>query len=72
LVFRDKQAFLQVVKDGVVETRKVDLGARAGGYVEITSGLQEGEELVERAGTFIANGDRVTPVLASEKTGATE
>ena len=72
LVFRDKQAFLQVVKDGIVETRKVELGARAGGFVEITSGLSEGEELVERAGTFIANGDKVTPVMASEKTGATK
>jgi HlyD family secretion protein len=72
LVFRDKQAFLQVVKDGTVETRKVELGARAGGFVEITSGLSEGEDLVERAGTFIANGDKVTPVTASDKTGATQ
>lgn len=70
LLYRDKQAFLQVVKDGVVETRKVETGARADGFVEISAGLAEGEEVVERAGTFIANGDKVTPVMASDKTGA--
>ncbi len=72
LVFRDKQAFLQVVKDGVVETRKVTLGSHADGYVEVVDGLSEGDELVERAGTFIANGDKVTPVFATETTGATQ
>jgi HlyD family secretion protein len=72
LLFRDKQAFLQVVKDGVVETRKVKTGARAGGFVEISEGLAEGEEVVERAGTFIANGDKVTPIMVTETTGATE
>jgi HlyD family secretion protein len=72
LLYRDKQAFLQVVKDGVVETRKVKTGARAGGFVEISEGLAEGEEVVERAGTFIANGDKVTPIMVSETTGATE
>lgn len=72
LVFRDKQAFLQVVKDGVVETRKVVLGSHADGYVEVVTGINEGDELVERAGTFIANGDKVTPVLATETTGATQ
>ena len=72
LVFRDKQAFLQVVKSDIVETRKVTLGSRADGYVEIIDGLSEGDELVESAGTFIANGDKVTPVMSSEKTGATQ
>ena len=70
LLYRDKQAFLQVVKDGVVETRKVTTGARAGGFVEISSGLAEGEEVVERAGTFIANGDKVAPIMAADTTGA--
>ncbi len=72
LVFRDKQAFLQVVKVGVVETRKVTLGSHADGYVEVVAGISEGDELVERAGTFIANGDKVTPVFATETTGATQ
>jgi hypothetical protein len=29
-----------------------------------------GDEVIERAGTFIANGDHVTPVKAQEQTGA--
>jgi HlyD family secretion protein len=33
------------------------------------SGLTEGEEVVSRAGTFVADGDLVTPVRA-EQTGA--
>ena len=32
LLFRDQEAYLQVVKDGVVESRTVKSGARAGGY----------------------------------------
>lgn len=70
LLFRDQEAYLQVVKDGVVESRTVKSGARAGGFVEILEGLAEGENVVERAGTFIADGDRVTAVLKSETTGA--
>ncbi len=70
LLFRDQEAYLQVVKDGVVESRTVKSGARAGGFVEILEGLAEGEDVVERAGTFIANGDHVSPVLKTETTGA--
>ena len=70
LLFRDQEAYLQVVKDGIVESRTVKTGARAGGFVEVLEGLYEGENVVERAGTFIANGDRVNAVLHSETTGA--
>jgi HlyD family secretion protein len=40
----------------------VKLGARAGASVEIVEGLAEGDEIVSRAGTFVADGDKVTPV----------
>jgi HlyD family secretion protein len=55
-------AMAQVVKDGKVETRKVALGLMGGGRVEIASGLGEGEAVVARAGTFVRDGDVVTPV----------
>ena len=45
------------------------LGARADGYVEVVSGIAEGDEVVSRAGTFVADGDMVTPVRG-EQTGA--
>jgi HlyD family secretion protein len=72
LLFRDQEAYLQIVKDGVVESRTVKSGARDGGFVEISEGLAEGESVVERAGTFIANGDHVSPMLKDETTGATK
>jgi HlyD family secretion protein len=70
MLYRDREAYLQVVKDGVVESRTVKTGARAGGFVEVSEGLSEGEEVVQRAGTFIANGDHVTAIRADEATGA--
>ena len=53
---------VQVVRDGVVDTRRVQVGLRSGGRAEITDGLQAGEDVVSVSGTFIRGGDRVTPV----------
>lgn len=69
VMYAGADAFLQCVEDGKVKTQTVTLGARSGDMVEIVSGLAEGEEVVSRAGTFVADGDLVTPVRA-EQTGA--
>jgi HlyD family secretion protein len=69
VTFRGQEAFLQVVENGKVKTVPVTLGARADGHVEVSSGISEGQEVVSRAGTFVADGDLVTPVR-SEETGA--
>lgn len=58
-------ARIQVVRDGVVETRAVTVGLRAGGKAEIRTGLAQGEQVVAVAGTFVRDGDRVTPVAAA-------
>ena len=58
-------ATVQVVKDGKVETRKVELGLAGQGRAEIASGLTEGEIVVARAGTFVRNGDVITPVATN-------
>jgi multidrug efflux pump subunit AcrA (membrane-fusion protein) len=55
-------ASVQVVKDGVVETRRVTVGLKADGRAEIRDGLTPGETVVAVAGSFVRNGDRVTPV----------
>jgi HlyD family secretion protein len=55
---------LQVVKDGIVETRKVETGLKDGPRIEIRSGLAEAETVILKAGTFVRNGDRVSPVVA--------
>jgi HlyD family secretion protein len=71
VVYRGPTALVQVVKDGVIDTRKVTLGIRNDKAVEVLEGLADGEDVVARAGTFVANGDRVTPVrIAEETTGA--
>jgi HlyD family secretion protein len=69
VVYSDSDAFLQKVEDGKVHTVPVVLGARADGYVEVVSGVAEGDLVVARAGTFVADGDAVTPVR-DDQTGA--
>ena len=58
-------AMVQAVKDGRVTTTKVTLGLIGGGRAEIVSGLAEGESVVARAGTFVRDGDAITPVVTN-------
>lgn len=58
-------AMVQAVKDGRVATKKVTLGLVGGGRAEIVSGLAEGESVVARAGTFVRDGDAITPVATN-------
>jgi HlyD family secretion protein len=58
---------VQVVKDGIVETRPVVTGLRSQGRVEIRDGLTEGEQVVAVSGSFVRNGDRVAPVTTAQR-----
>jgi HlyD family secretion protein len=60
--------FLQVVSDGVVRTRLVTTGLVVEGQVEITRGVEEGELVVARAGTFLRDGDKVRTIEVGEET----
>jgi len=51
-----------VMGDG--RTYEYVVGLRAAGRVEIREGIAEGEEVVSVSGSFVRNGDRVTPVAA--------
>jgi len=53
-----------VVRDGVVEQRKVTVGVADGDAVEIAGGVKAGEMVVARAAAFLRPGDRVTAVTA--------
>lgn len=66
VLFQPDGAVVQVVKDGTVETRTVQIGLRNGAQAEIRQGLQPGETVVAVSGTFIRGGDKVTP-LAPQK-----
>jgi multidrug efflux pump subunit AcrA (membrane-fusion protein) len=55
---------VQVVRRERVETKSVQVGLMSAGQVEITSGLQEGDVVVARAGALLREGDPVRPVTA--------
>jgi membrane fusion protein, multidrug efflux system len=55
-----KTAAVFVVDGGRVEKRIVTTGAIAGGAVEISNGLSEGESIVARGGFALKSGDKVT------------
>ncbi len=50
------------VEDSVVKFAKVETGIQDGAYVEIIKGLKAGDEVVAKAGAYVRDGDRITPV----------
>lgn len=61
---------VQVVRDNRVETRKVAVGLLSGGNVELRQGLNEGDLVVKRAGTFLRDDDRVRPIVEGDARAA--
>lgn len=64
----DGSPSVMVIQDGTAARRMVQIGIRDGGWIEITQGLQEGETIVVKAGSFVRDGDKVNPILASNAT----
>ena len=56
---------VQVVRDGIVDTRKVTAGILWQGRREILAGLRPGEQVIVRAGAFFRAGDEVKAVTAA-------
>lgn len=54
----------------VVRQVPVETGIQDSGLVEIVSGLSRGESVVAKAGAFVRDGDRITPVNAAEQAKA--
>lgn len=52
------------VKEGVVELVKVTVGIRDSGWIEIAAGLDSGDLVVTKAGSFVRPGNRINPVPA--------
>jgi HlyD family secretion protein len=67
VVFDTDGAFVQVLKDDRVVSRKIETGLLSGGLVEVRQGLVQGEVVVARAGTFLRDGDLVRPVFPDAK-----
>ncbi|MDR6952441.1 multidrug efflux pump subunit AcrA (membrane-fusion protein) [Ancylobacter sp. 3268] len=62
-------AFVLVVEHDTVQRRPVKTGLMGEGFVEITEGMKDGESVVARAGGFLRDGDRVSPVPLAEAKG---
>jgi HlyD family secretion protein len=62
VTFGDNGPTVQIVKDGHVQVRKVITGLVGTSDIEITDGVSAGEIYVARAGSFVRDGDAVTPV----------
>lgn len=67
VTFSDNGPTVQIVKDGKVQVRKVITGLVGTDVIEITQGVAAGETFVARAGSFVRDGDTVTPVLLTSK-----
>ncbi|MEM5471618.1 efflux RND transporter periplasmic adaptor subunit [Hoeflea sp. AS60] len=50
------------IEDGIARRTNVTTGIREGGMVEIVNGLSSGDLIVAKAGAFVRDGDRITPV----------
>ena len=57
---------VQVVKDNIVETRKVQVGLFSDTDIEIREGVKEGEIVVANAGTSLHDGDKVKVIFPDE------
>ena len=55
------------VEDGIVKLVAVKTGIEDGGFVQITEGLSEGDDVVAKAGAYVRDGDRVSPMREAAK-----
>lgn len=67
LSFDGGSNFVQVVVDGIVRSRLVKVGLVARGKAEILTGLIAGEDVVERAGSFLRDGDKIVAIKAEQQ-----
>lgn len=77
VTYRRDLATVQVVEKGPAEgqgqvrIRPVKIGLSGQGKVELVEGVSEGDIVVARSGTFVRDGDVITPVpMAGNKTSA--
>jgi HlyD family secretion protein len=62
--YRTEGASVQVVRDDVIETRRVQVGFHSDTDVEIRDGIREADMVVANAGSSLRDGDRVRPIVA--------
>lgn len=65
VLYSEEGATVQVVKGDTVSTKTVTLGLRTESQAEIVKGVEADDAIVATAGTFVRDGDKVTPVDAA-------
>ncbi len=63
VTFGEDGPTVQIVKEGKVKVTKVITGLVGTGSIEITDGVLAGDIFVARAGSFVRDGDSVSPVI---------
>jgi HlyD family secretion protein len=70
--FEPSGTSVQVVHGDKVEKRVLKTGLIAGEKIEVKDGLNDGDTIVARAGTFLRDGDVIRPVMPAEQLSKTE
>jgi HlyD family secretion protein len=69
VLYGSEGAVVQLVRDGRVETHRVALGLQSEDTIEVREGVNDGDMVVARAGSFVREGDRVRPIMVNEGAG---
>lgn len=64
--------YVQVVRNGIVESRPVVLGDRSANAVRIETGIAKGEQVILTAGAWVRAGERVTASMAAQVVASKE
>lgn len=67
VVYKGDETFVRVVSEGKARRVPIALGKKQSGFVEVTKGLNEGDQIIERSSGFVADGEQVT-VEGDDKT----
>ncbi len=62
--YRTEGPSVQIVRNGVIETRRVQVGLHSDTDIEVRDGLRQGDVVVANAGTSLRDGDKVSAVSA--------
>jgi RND family efflux transporter MFP subunit len=66
IIYQTEGTSVQVVRNNVIETRKVELGLLSDNDVEIHQGLADGDIVVANAGTSLHDGDKVKTIVGDD------
>ncbi|MDB5592350.1 HlyD family efflux transporter periplasmic adaptor subunit [Enterovirga sp.] len=70
VMYEGDQSAVYVSANNLVEPRPVVVGLSSESEVEIRSGLGDADMVIQRAGPFLREGDRITPITGERRTAA--